>query len=968
MPRFFYALLRFNILFLALPCLVAAQVAPSLYTQPPHFSVEPGFYDDAIEVGITHPLAETEYTLHFTTDGSVPDRFSPVYDGVIILQNRTSEPNHLSAIQTNPPELDSFLHSWEEPNGLVDKATVLRAVLFNPFAETYSAVNTATYFIGVEESVLPVVSLSLDEDHFFGHETGIYIPGLQYEENGFGSPPWGTYANYFMRGGDWERPAHLELFQNSTRAYQTGLGVRIHGGGSRSIPMKSLRLYFRSDYGDSGMLYPIFGEGNDADFNRLLLRNSGQDFYLRSTMFRDAFMQQLAGDLNFSTQDYRAAVVFLNGEYWGIHNFRERFDRHYFERVFDVPEGELDYLEGDSEIKEGNNADHIALMEFIRVNDLSIEENYDYVISQFDPDNLLDYFITQIFIRNTDWPGNNFDYWRYTGEPDPVVPEKDGRWRYLLFDTDYGFGHNLNGGSYDHNTLEFATLPDGTGWPNPEWSTRLLRSLLENQQFQTMFITRFSDLLNTTFREGRAINLINEMSAHIAPEMQRHIDRWQKLASIPQWEVHLEAMREFALKRPDYQREHIQDFFELGDLVETEISISTPFSGAVLLNTIRLSEADGTAFPWSGTYFSGKPMRLEAESQPGYSFTHWLIDGEPEEDPILTLSPEADLAIEAVFEETSGYGDVFPLPHPLADEDYEFSGWSADEIQGSFPASMAFSFMNRTEPNSGSSIAGFTDGVYNLSSGTRINGLGDDGFSFINTGDEEGNPGYPGTRLGAAILAIDTRGIQHPVVSWEAGTVLPNSRIYRLRLEYRIGNQGDFKPVTDQSGNPVVYDGNQEAGHTQLFSDIYLPEYTAERPYVQLMWRYYFSGIRLNDDLGARSELRLGFIKVEEGEPLGGPDPDPEPIEKPDQVELLQNYPNPFNPQTTITFRLPESGNISLRVYDIQGRLVETLTEGIRSEGSHSITFNANALSSGVYLYTLDTPTSRLTRKMLLLK
>ncbi|MCH8557003.1 MAG: CotH kinase family protein [Balneolia bacterium] len=941
------------------------QEAPALYNQPPEFSLQPGFYDDAIELEILHPLLGSDFTIHFTTDGSVPNRNSAVYEEAITLENRTSEENHLSSIRTNPPEADNFNYRWEEPNGLVDKATVVRAVVFNPFSETYSPVLTGTYFVGIETSVLPIVSFSLDEEHFFDHETGIYIPGREYEENGFGNPPWGTHANYFMRGEEWERPAHLELFENNAKVYETGLGLRIHGAGSRAAPMKSLRLYFRSDYGDSGMFYPIFGENNDADFNRLILRSSGQDFYLRSTMFRDAFMQRLAEGLNVTTQDYRPAVVFINGEYWGIHNFRERFDRHFFERVFSVAEGELDYLEGNSEIQEGDNTSHIELMEFIRLNDLSTDENYAYVISQFDKGNLLDYFITQIYIRNTDWPGNNLDYWRFSGEPDSIVPEKDGRWRYLLFDTDYGFGHNTNGGTYQHNTLEFATLPDGTGWPNPEWSTRVLRKLLENDDFKTKFIARFSDLMNTAFTPDRAIGLIYEMSAVIAPEIQRHSDRWQKLASVAQWEVHLEAMREFAIQRPDFQRQHLQEFFELGELIEAEVNISAPFSGVIALNTILLDETEGTTFPWSGMYFSGQTMELEAKSMPGYEFSHWVIDNEEYDETSLTITLDEDLTILAVFEASEDWGDVFPLPHPVAESSFEFTSWAPDSEPGSFPESMAFVYMDRKEPRAGAAIAGYTSGAYNLDSRTRINGLGHEGFSFINTGNEEGNPGYPGVRLGGAILAIDTREVENPVVTWEAGTILPNSRIYNLRLEYRIGNSGTFKPLENEAGEPIIYSGNQEEGHLQVFPQISLPQDIAGRPYVQLLWRYYYSGTRLSEDSGDRSQLRVGSVTVSEGPPLSEP---PEPIDIPETIELFQNYPNPFNAQTVITFNLPESQQVVLRVYDVQGRLISTLLDGSRSAGTHRITFDANALSSGVYLYTLETASTRLTRKLLLLK
>ncbi len=93
-----------------------------------------------------------------------------------------------------------------------------------------------------------------------------------------------------------------------------------------------------------------------------------------------------------------------------------------------------------------------------------------------------------------------------------------------------------------------------------------------------------------------------------------------------------------------------------------------------------------------------------------------------------------------------------------------------------------------------------------------------------------------------------------------------------------------------------------------------------------------------------------------------------EPTEMPDQVILSQNYPNPFNPTTNIDFQLPRSSDVELTVYDVLGRRVATLIDGKRSAGSYEISFDASRLSSGVYLYKLETTDVTKTRKMLLIK
>jgi len=126
----------------------------------------------------------------------------------------------------------------------------------------------------------------------------------------------------------------------------------------------------------------------------------------------------------------------------------------------------------------------------------------------------MDYQIAEIFGRNTDWPGNNIKYWRLrTNEYQPQAPKgHDGRWRWLMYDTDFVFGISGGADAYTHNTLEFATAIGGTSWPNPDWSTFLLRNLLINQEFQQNFINRFADLINTTFRSDRLINMITHLT------------------------------------------------------------------------------------------------------------------------------------------------------------------------------------------------------------------------------------------------------------------------------------------------------------------------------------------------------------------------------------------------------------------------------------------------------------------------
>jgi len=85
-------------------------------------------------------------------------------------------------------------------------------------------------------------------------------------------------------------------------------------------------------------------------------------------------------------------------------------------------------------------------------------------------------------------------------------------------------------------------------------------------------------------------------------------------------------------------------------------------------------------------------------------------------------------------------------------------------------------------------------------------------------------------------------------------------------------------------------------------------------------------------------------------------------------IHLYQNYPNPFNPQTTISYFLPSAGEISLRIYDLPGRLVEVLFNGWQWAGYHEMIFDSRDLSSGLYMYELATSQQRICKKMLMMK
>lgn len=515
---------------------------------------------------------------------------------------------------------------------------------------------TQTYFVDpgiASRYTIPVVSLAAEEPDFFGYEQGIYVAGKNRDDSGV--------PNYILQGNAWERPLNITLFEpDGTVGFSQDAGVRTHGGWTRNMAQKALRFYARGGYGESYFTYPVFPGKPVAQFKRLLLRNSGNDWGV--TMFRDAMMQRLVEHLPLDTQAYRPAVMYLNGEYWGINNLRERFDKYYLEQKYGVDPEAVDILEylpnAQHQVKEGSASHFDETLSYIQTHGLAAPADYAYIQTRVDTDNFILYNVSQIYFNNTDWPGNNNDWWRkQTDAYEPSAPYgHDGRWRWMLYDTDFGFG--LSGG-YDSNTLAFATdgNTNNTAWPNPHWTTFLLRKLLENESFRTDFINHYADLLNTAFLPARVVGVIDQMQADIATEMAAHIQRWGRPGSIGDWQNQVNGMRNFANERPAYARSHLRSQFSLGVDRQLTLNVSGPEQGYIRVNSTDITAATpgvnaAAPYPWSGVYFDSVPMTVTAVPRPGYLFSHW--DGPAGIDPLapaLTLSLTSAVSLTAYFEE-----------------------------------------------------------------------------------------------------------------------------------------------------------------------------------------------------------------------------------------------------------------------------------------------------------------------------
>ena len=516
-----------------------------------YISHKSGFYRNEFDLILetSNPNAK----IYYTTNGSLPTPHSNLYTKPITIADISETAYSFSAIPTTPldGEYQLYKYIWKEPQS-VYKSNIIRYAMFEN-GEMQQSVHSKTYFVGrrIEQRYqFPVISFVSDSLNLFDHETGIYVPGKQFDEDGFN---WWPSGNYHNRGREWERDVHFTFFdETGTVAFETDAGIRMRGYGSTAFPQKSFNVYFRKEYGISRIEFPLFDNFGENVLKRLILRNSGNDFL--NTHFRDAMLQQIISPLNLELQDFAPSILFINGEYWGIYNIREKYDKYYFEYRFGIEEDNLNILDvcGHT-VEEGDNADYLDLVYFIESNDLSVHENYEYVASEIDIDNFIDYLIVEIYFANFDWPCNNYKMWK-TNDP-------GSKWRFLIYDLDLSFAFDSNS-AYDTQSLEHATSTENS-WPFCECSTLLFRKLLENETFVKLFLDRFVYSLENIFETNRVIGFIDDFERLYYPEMKEHIERWNYPKNIKTWMQEVNKMRKFAVERPCYMSENIISFFEL---------------------------------------------------------------------------------------------------------------------------------------------------------------------------------------------------------------------------------------------------------------------------------------------------------------------------------------------------------------------------------------------------------------------
>ena len=502
-------------------------------------------------------------------------------------------------------EKGGALPSSESPQVVslrINSTMVLRCASFYP-GSLPGDVETRTYIFEKAPTV-PAVFIATDPNSLFDADTGLYVEGNNAWES---LPHYG--ANYWL---DKEIPVFVELMEPGAQkpAFAENAGYSIFGNYSRASTKKSAAITFREKYGKKRLEYKLFPDFPALKkFKSFLLRNNGCGFGF--TYFLDRLASSVTEGLGVDYQRGRAAVVFYNGEYYGLHNIRERATKYYFETHYGYDPDQIDLLKADNTISAGSATDYIEFSHWLARYYLDDEENYEYAASQVDIDNYLNYVQSEIFLDNRDWPANNVKKWRRSDIKSP--------WRWFLYDLDFGFGSGFNNNT--DNIFDFVTAENGPDWPNGPKSTLLLRTLFENDGFRTAFINRMTTLLSMNFESKRLLSKIDAMTDEIADEIARDQMRWHLDAGL--MDESLSRMISFAKNRQAVVMDEMMEHFDLEK--KCKIEIVSEGRGTVAVHGLPLDRTSMRI-----TFFKNVPVTLSAQPSEGSVFMGW-DDGNSDE-------------------------------------------------------------------------------------------------------------------------------------------------------------------------------------------------------------------------------------------------------------------------------------------------------------------------------------------------
>ena len=537
------------------------------YAAAPVFSITSGIYTSPISVSITD-LNNPTATIYYTLDGSDPNENSTLWNGtpIYIFQSK-------------------ILRARSYVNGLIP-----------------STISSSSYLFNVHHTT-PIISVISDPQNLFG--------------------PSGMFDNPSL---DLLKNASIDYFDstlNHNLLFSRRAGIIMDGGwGSRGLPQRPFRIKF-----DDGVLGqgPISGfiipdRTNRNQYSDFMLRNGSNQYLILP--HKDAAQTKMMGDgTNNYYSAWRPASVYINGEYWGLYELREKFNTEMFEIYDGAIENTIEILGSSAQYGFQLRAIEGDVQNFYNSYNLFSQINpldtnfWTQADQYFDMIYYNDYIIGELWMNNADWGFNynNLKIYRSNAT--------NYSWRYILMDLEYGLLPNPS----NDFSCGYDLLGQLINWPstdpgNPHFN--IFWKGLQNDRFKNYFINRFADQMNTVYLPSRLLEIENDMFNRTVSEMANEYERWGDPNNVQAqvdafYQYHL-IFQEDLVCRPENMRNHIQTNFNLPQQVNVQLNVYPQNAGKIEISTITPN-----IYPWNGIYFDGVPIQLEAQAEPGYQFSHW---------------------------------------------------------------------------------------------------------------------------------------------------------------------------------------------------------------------------------------------------------------------------------------------------------------------------------------------------------
>ena len=531
------------------------------FALPPVFSINSGVYQSTLSLTLFNANSGSS-EVRYTTDGSNPTQSSLFYTGtpIFVFQN-----------------------------------TVIKAKCYKE-GLLPSEINSASYLIGINHTT-PILSLTTDNANLYGVT--------------------GNFDNF---NNDWLKEAHVQYFDETPQhnlvfSQPTGMIQDGGAGGSRYHPQHSFRLEL--DHGTVGgntVNYPLIPNKIDrTEYSNIYLRNGSNQYQVLP--HKDAMqVEMMCAPTNNYHSGWRPVSVYINGNYFGLYELREKFDSQFFETFENADPSTIEILslsffygsilraiEGsvDSYYDSYENWNNINTS---NANYLEQMNNY------FDVDYYIDYIIGESWMGNQDWPQNNIKIYRSN--------ITNNAWRFCIQDLELAMNPN---GITDCYYDALQRLIDES--PNNIFTNMWLNSM-ENNKFHDLFINRYADLMNSAYLSDSLLAVADNFFNETIFEMPRQFARWGNpnfvSSQMNDYVNNNNLFKDDLICRSEQVRDEIQSIYNLPQKIDLEIDVFPTGAGKIKVNTIT-----PTNYPWEGIYFNGIPVTLTAIANTGYIFANW---------------------------------------------------------------------------------------------------------------------------------------------------------------------------------------------------------------------------------------------------------------------------------------------------------------------------------------------------------